>query len=227
MDGVASTPISLVPVRPEKTAAIFVHGLWLTGAESLLMRRRVTANHGIECHSFSYPTVGRSMNEIIERLTSFVARIDADHVHFVGHSLGGLVLYRYFESVRQGAPGRVVFLGSPTVKSKTAERVGKMPLLSSLVGRMVIDELVTPSGAREWRFERELGLIAGTRPLGLGRFFARFDEDCDGTIGVSETKLPGHKAHVTLPVSHMGMLASAAVARHVGTFLVHGKFSQD
>ena len=62
-------------------------------------------------------------------------------------------------------------------------------------------------GSREWRCARELGVIAGTRPLGLGRFFARFDEDCDGTIAVSETKLPGHTAHVTLPVSHMGMLA--------------------
>jgi hypothetical protein len=61
--------------------------------------------------------------------------------------------------------------------------------------------------------------------MGLGRFFARFDEDCDGTIGVSETKLPGHRAHLTLPVSHMGMLLSAAVAHQVGEFLERGRFS--
>ena len=78
-----------------------------------------------------------------------------------------------------------------------------------MIGRMVTDELVQPTGTREWRCDRELGCIAGTRPMGLGRFFARFDEDCDGTIGVSETKLPGHTAHVTLPVSHMGMLMSS------------------
>ena len=89
---------------------------------------------------------------------------------------------------------------------------------------MVINELVTPTGTREWRNERELGLIAGTRPIGLGRFFARFDEDCDGTIGVSETKLPGHSAHLTLPVSHMGMLTSRAVADQVGEFLSNGRF---
>ena len=63
--------------------------------------------------------------------------------------------------------------------------------------------------------------------MGLGRMFANFDEDCDGTVGVSETKLPGHKAYLELPVSHMGMLASARVARHVGEFLAHGRFAKD
>ncbi|HKU88916.1 MAG TPA: alpha/beta hydrolase family protein [Steroidobacteraceae bacterium] len=207
-----------------KTAAVFVHGLWLTGAESALMRRRLAARHGFACHSFSYRTMARSMNDVTMQLAAFVERIDADAVHFVGHSLGGLVLYRYFETAPCGKPGRVVFLGSPTVKSRTAERVGRLPVVSSLIGRMVHDELVWPREPRAWRCERELGLIAGTRPLGLGRFFARFEEDCDGTIGVSETKLPGHTAHVTLPVSHMGMLASAAVADQVGEFLANGRF---
>jgi pimeloyl-ACP methyl ester carboxylesterase len=207
-----------------REAAVFVHGLWLTGTESALLRRRLAAKHGITCHSFGYRTVGSSIQPVLERLTRFVSGIDADRLHFVGHSLGGIVLHRYFETARDLPPGRVVFLGSPTVRSQTAERVGRLPILSRMVGRMVIDELVTPAGTREWRNERELGLIAGTRPLGLGRFFARFDEECDGTIGVSETKLPGHTAHVTLPVSHMGMLVSADVARNVGDFLAHGRF---
>lgn len=207
-----------------KTAAVFVHGLWLTGAESVLLRRRLAARHSVECHSFSYRTVGRAMSDVTAQLAAFVERIDADQVHFVGHSLGGLVLYRYFETAPCAKPGRVVFLGSPTVKSRTAERVGRLPVFSSLIGRMVHEELVWPQEPRAWRCPRELGLVAGTRPLGLGRFFARFEEDCDGTIGVSETKLPGHTAHVTLPVSHMGMLASAAVADQVGEFLSNGRF---
>jgi Alpha/beta hydrolase family len=202
-----------------------VHGLWLTGAESALMRRRLAASHGYQCHSFGYRTVGTSVQPVLEQLAQFVSRIEADRLHFVGHSLGGIVLHRYFESAKNLPPGRVVFLGSPTVKSKTAERVGRLPVLRSMIGRMVTDELVQPAGTREWRSERELGLIAGTRPMGLGRFFARFDEDCDGTIGVSETKLPGHSAHLTLPVSHMGMLLSADVARQVGEFLEQGRFS--
>jgi len=208
-----------------KTAAVFVHGLWLTGAESVLLRKRIATRYGFQCHSFTYRTVGSSVEPVIGQLTDFVRRIDADRVHFVGHSLGGIVLHRYFEAAKDLPPGRVVFLGSPTVKSKTAEKVGRLPVFRSMIGRMVTDELVNPTCTREWRCERELGCIAGTRPMGLGRFFARFDEECDGTIGVSETKLPGHSAHMTLPVSHMGMLVSAEVARQVGEFLVHGRFS--
>jgi pimeloyl-ACP methyl ester carboxylesterase len=210
---------------PIKTAAVFVHGLWLTGAESLLLRRRIAASHGFACHSFTYRTVSNSVQPVIDQLTKFVSRIDADRVHFVGHSLGGIVLHRYFEAVKELPPGRVVFLGSPTVKSKTAETVGRLPVLRSMIGRMVTEELVQPSGARAWRCDRELGCIAGTRPMGLGRFFARFDEDSDGTIAVSETKLPGHTAHMTLPVSHMGLLLSPKVAVQVGAFLENGRFS--
>jgi pimeloyl-ACP methyl ester carboxylesterase len=208
-----------------KTAAVFVHGLWLTGAESLLLRRRNAATHGFACHSFTYRTVSNSVQPVIDQLAKFVSRIDADRVHFVGHSLGGIVLHRYFEQARDLPPGRVVFLGSPTVKSRSAEQVGRLPVLRSMIGRMVTDELVSPTGTREWRCDRELGCIAGTRPMGLGRFFARFDEDSDGTVSVSETKLPGHTAHVTLPVSHMGMLTSTKVAVEVGTFLETGHFS--
>ncbi|MEO8017480.1 MAG: alpha/beta fold hydrolase [Pseudomonadota bacterium] len=207
-----------------KTAAVFVHGLWLTGAESALLRRRIAARHGFACHSFTYRTVGSSVQPVLEKLHDFVRRIDADRIHFVGHSLGGIVLHRYFENAKDPPPGRVVFLGSPTVRSKTAERVGRLPVFRSMIGRMVTDELVQSSGTRAWRCDRELGCIAGTRPMGLGRFFARFDEECDGTIGVSETKLPGHSAHLTLPVSHMGMLISTDVAHQVGEFLANGQF---
>jgi pimeloyl-ACP methyl ester carboxylesterase len=208
------------------SAVVFVHGLWLTGAESALLRRWITASYGFQCHSFTYSSVGGSVQPVLAKLAEFVSRIDADRMHFVGHSLGGIVLHRYFEVAKDLPPGRVVFLGSPTVKSRAAERVARLPVFRSMIGRMVADELVEPTSAREWRCDRELGCIAGTRPVGLGRFFARFDEDCDGTIGVSETKLPGHSAHLTLPVSHMGMLLSRDVAREIGEFLVNGRFTR-
>jgi pimeloyl-ACP methyl ester carboxylesterase len=208
-----------------KTAAVFVHGLWLNGAEFTLLRRRLVRAYGFEGHRFSYPTIRGSLDATLERLARFVERIDADRVHFIGHSLGGLVLHRYFESATGLPPGRVVFLGSPTVKSLTAETVGRLRLLAPLIGPLVAGELGQTKATREWRCDRELGCIAGTRPIGLGRFFARFDEDCDGTVGVSETKLPGHTAHMTLPVSHMGMLMSPQVAVQVGSFLETGRFS--
>ena len=208
-----------------KTAVVFVHGLFLNGTEFTLLRRRLAASHGFQAHRFSYSTVSGSISAALSQLNQFVSRIDAERVHFVGHSLGGLVLSRYFERERFERPGRVVLLGSPVVGSTTARAIARYGFLARVLGPLVAEELLDPTASRCWACERELGLIAGTSPVGLGRFFARFDEDCDGTVAVSETKLPGHTAHVTMPVSHMGMLASADVARLVGEFLDQGRFS--
>jgi pimeloyl-ACP methyl ester carboxylesterase len=208
-----------------RTAVVFVHGLFLNGAEFTLLRRRLVASHGFEAHRFSYPTASGSVNSALSQLNQFVSRIDAERVHFVGHSLGGLVLCRYFERQRCERAGRVVMLGSPVLGSSSARAIARHKWLGRVLGPLVAEELLDPGASRSWACERELGLIAGTSPMGLGRFFARFDEDCDGTVGVSETKLPGHTAHLTMPVSHMGMLASVEVAREVGEFLDRGRFS--
>jgi pimeloyl-ACP methyl ester carboxylesterase len=207
-----------------KTAAVFVHGLFLNGAEFTLLRRRLASQQGFHTHRFSYPTVRGAMSGAIERLSRFVDGIDADQVHFIGHSLGGIVLCRYFQLANPARPGRVVLLGSPVVGSRSARAVARHPWLRRVIGPLVNAELVDDSDPRTWQCGRELGLIAGTQPAGLGRFFARFEEDCDGTVAVSETRLPGHTEHLALPVSHMGMLMSSRVARHVGEFLANGRF---
>jgi len=207
-----------------KTAAVFVHGLFLNGAEFTLLRRRLASRHGFATHRFSYPTVRGSMAGAVSRLTRFVDRIDADQVHFIGHSLGGIVLCRYFQLANPARPGRVVLLGSPVVGSSSARAVARHAMLRRVIGPLVNAELVDDCDPRTWQCGRELGLIAGTSPMGLGRFFARMQEESDGTVAVSETRLPGHSGHLALPVSHMGMLVSPRVARHVGEFLANGRF---
>jgi pimeloyl-ACP methyl ester carboxylesterase len=206
------------------SAAVFVHGLWLNGAEFTLLRRRLAREHGIQGHRFSYPTVRGSMEQTVAQLARFVDRIDAERIHFIGHSFGGVVLCRYFQQQPCARPGRVVILGSPLNGSRSARTVARHAILRRMIGPLVNAELVNDAPSRSWACQNELGIIAGTTPMGLGRFFASFDEDCDGTVGVSETKLTGYKAHLALPVSHMGMLANAGVARQVGAFLEMGTF---
>jgi hypothetical protein len=53
---------------------------------------------------------------------------------------------------------------------------------------------------------------------------ANFDEDNDGTIGVSETRLDGARDHLVMPVSHKGMLVSADVADQAAAFIKRGEF---
>ena len=203
---------------------VYVHGLWMSGGESLLLRRRLAREYGLKVHAFRYAAAAASMSEITSGLQHFVRTLRATRLHFVGHSLGGLVIYRFLERYPQQPPGHVVFLGTPAVASRAAVKAAHFRLVASLMGRSVADELLQPR-ERRWEMDRPLGIIAGTQPLGFGQFVARFDEDCDGTIGVSETRLPGATDHITLPVSHLGMLVSARVARQTGAFLQGGRFS--
>jgi pimeloyl-ACP methyl ester carboxylesterase len=203
---------------------VYVHGLWMSGGESLLLRRRLAREFGMEVHPFRYPAAAATMTEITARLQRFVRDLRASRLHFVGHSLGGLVIYRFLERYPQQPPGRVVFLGTPSVASRAAVQASHIRLVASLMGRSVADELLRPRD-RRWEADRELGIIAGTQALGVGQILAKFDEDCDGTIAVSETQLPGATDHITLPVSHLGMLVSARVARETGGFLQEGRFS--
>jgi pimeloyl-ACP methyl ester carboxylesterase len=123
-----------------KTAAVFVHGLFLNGAEFTLLRRRLAADHGFVNHRFSYPTVRGSMDSAVAQLARFVERIDADRIHFVGHSLGGLVLCRYFQRAADSRAGRVVLLGSPVAGSRSARAVAKQSFLNRVIGPLVAEE---------------------------------------------------------------------------------------
>ena len=201
-----------------------MHGLWLPGEESLVLKHHLAQEFALELHWFRYFGASESMSDITARLADFVRELAVPEVHFVGHSLGGLVLYRLLESFPEQPPGRVVFLGVPCVASRAAERAGVFGPLAQLMGPTVAQELLTPH-ERRWTQERPLGVVAGNQPLGLGQFFAHFDEENDGTIAVSETRMPGAADHLVLPVSHLGMLLSARVAHETGLFLTQGRFS--
>ena len=209
----------------DAAVVVYVHGLWMSGGESLFLKRRLTQDFGFKVHAFRYSAALSTMPQIIDDLQTLVRELDPRALHFVGHSLGGLVIYRFFERYAQQSPGRVVFLGTPSVASRAAVQASQIRLVANLMGQPVAQELLQPQD-RQWTFEdRPLGVIAGTQPVGIGQFLAQFEEDCDGTIGVSETRMPGATQHLSLPVSHAGLLVSPRVARETGEFLETGRFS--
>ena len=196
----------------------------MPGQESLIVRHRLAQEFGLTLQAFRYSATSSTMSEITARLASFVAELKAPSVHFLGHSLGGLVIHRFLERFPEQPPGRAVFLGTPCVASRAAQRAGRFTPVAHLMGPSVAQELLQPQ-ERRWTVPRELGIIAGSQPLGMGQLLAHFNEENDGTVAVSETRMPGATDHIVLPVSHLGMLLSTRVARETGTFLTRGRFS--
>jgi pimeloyl-ACP methyl ester carboxylesterase len=207
------------------SAVVYVHGLWMTGIEGALLRRRLVRELGAAPFSFAYRSVRCSLAENVARMREFLARLDAREVHIVAHSLGGVITWKFFEQYPDMLPpGRVVLLGSPLQGSRAAATFARVPGAAAILGRCVREELIDPA-PRQWSAPRALGVIAGTLSLGLGKLVGTGGAPNDGTVYVAETRVPGMTDHLALAVSHTQLPFSAAVARQVAAFLRSGRFA--
>jgi pimeloyl-ACP methyl ester carboxylesterase len=212
-----------------RTVVVYVHGLWLNGWESVLLRRRLSRQLQCEALSFRYSSVGVGLRENARALAAFLGRVRADTLHLVGHSMGGLVILGLFESGAADAvlpPGRIVLLGAPVRGSRAARNLAQAPFGRRILG-LTAHEVLLPASDRRWPGARDLGVIAGNIPVGFGRFMGPFDSPSDGTVLVEETQLSGAKQHLTLRTTHSGMVYSALVARQIASFLRDGRFAAE
>ena len=217
-----------------RTVVVYVHGLWLNGWESLLLRQRLSRELDCNALSFRYSSMGAGLRANALSLAAFLTRLHADTLHLVGHSMGGAVILELFEGALDGGdaaarsamlpPGRIVLLGSPLRGSRAARNLSRWPLGRRLLGPTA-HEVLLPELSRRWVAPRELGVIAGDVPLGLGRVMGRFGSPSDGTVLVEETYLDGATEHLILHTTHSGMMCSAIVARQAAWFLRHGRFA--
>lgn len=203
--------------------AVLVHGLWLSGAVMGALRRRLETC-GYRTLLFSYPTVRCSVIENAARLQDMVSSLQAPAVHFVGHSMGGLVIRRLFHDFPAQRPGRIVTLGTPHRGSYAAAVFYRRRLGRALLGGAARGCLL--GGMPPWDGQRALGVIAGTRGIGLGWLIPGLKGPYDGTVRVDETRLPAAADFIDLRVTHLGMLLSPAVAHQVCIFLRDGCFDR-
>lgn len=203
--------------RPE---VILVHGLWFgSWAMSRLANR--LGRKGFTVRRINYRTTRGDLAEHAQRLQAFAALSTAPTQHFVGHSLGGLVILKLFSTGVEIPPGRLVFLGSPLKGSRVARKAAAIPGAATLFGkiRTALDDgySVVPDG-------RDVGMIAGSKSAGLGWLVGGTGGPGDGTVAVAETMADGLTDHCLLPVTHTSMIFSARVAEQAAYFLENGRF---
>ena len=206
-----------------RDAVILVHGLWMGGwvmhGLRLLLGRR-----GYATHALDYRSLAQGLDEHARRLAARIAALSAPAVHLVGHSLGGLVILRYLRLHGEERVGRVVLLGTPVRACMAGLRFDNLAAGERLLGA---SRDIWRSLPEDYRPRCELGVIAGSRPWGLGRMVMRLPGSNDGVVRLEETEVAGMRDRIVLPVSHSGMLVSARVAREVAVFLERGAFNHD
>lgn len=200
---------------------LLVHGLWMPSLALLPQQRRLEA-WGFPVRRFGYPSWRRGLSKNLEDLQRCVAELPGGRVHLVGHSLGGLLILSLLARTEGARIGRVVLMGSPCMGCHCASTLMARPWLAPLVGPTLAQWL---TGARPALPPAvDIGLIVGTRSIGIGRLIPGMPSPNDGIVAVHETALPEARDTVVLEINHSGMLLSSTCAAQVASFLDSGRF---
>ena len=205
---------------------ILAHGLWVPGVVMQPLAARLE-RAGFRCRTFSYMGSKRPLAVHAERLARMAH--EAGPAHFIGHSLGGLVVLAALNGHPEVEVGRVVLLGTPASGCHAGRRLARYRLGRWFLGQS--GELWRerhPAGregrAARWTRPEALGVLAGSLPFGLGRILGALPGVNDGVVSLEETAVEGMAERAVLPVGHSQMLISARVAEHAAQFLSHGHF---
>jgi pimeloyl-ACP methyl ester carboxylesterase len=198
---------------------VLVHGVWVPGLVMMPLAARL-AREGFRCHRFGYRGQGLPLAANADELVRFARTVG--RAHYVGHSLGGLVVLRALTEHPEIAAGNVVLLGTPARGSFSGRRLARHRIGRWMLGQT--QPLWHDSEFMRWKRTERLGVIAGTLPMGLGRAFGPLPGPNDGVVCVDETAIEGMSERITLRVGHSAMLLAPRVASQTAAFLREGKF---
>ena len=207
---------------------ILLHGLARSDASMEKMAQRLQ-DEGFVVVNHDYP----STEFTIEELSRTVIREAHDRcpegaaVHFVTHSLGGILVRHFLAYNDLEGLGRVVMLGPPNQGSQLVDVIGTLPgfeLVNGPAGQQLgTDQNSIPRRLGPANFE--VGIIAGTKSINLILSTMLPNPD-DGKVSVESTRLEGMKDHVTVPVSHPFLMRDDEVIEQTMFFLTHGFFRE-
>lgn len=214
-----------------RDTVVLLHGIghtrWnMMGVEKALRRA------GFDTINISHPSLSKDIGALAgfvnERLEKEKLLDRPGRVHFVTHSLGGLVARRYLDQHRNDIPpekmGRLVMLAPPNGGSEVADFMKNFPPYRWVFGPAG-QELTTAARATDttqpWY---ETGVIAGTTGWPYIVADRLIEGDHDGRVAVEKTKLPGMTDFTTVPATHSFISWRGDVHEQIVRFLRDGKF---
>jgi pimeloyl-ACP methyl ester carboxylesterase len=212
----------------QRDCVILIHGLGRTPL-SMLRLEWTLKRAGYQVVNLRYPsrrfTVKQLADEYLDKAVT--AHSQAGRIHFVTHSLGGIILRDYLARHEMTNLGRTVMLAPPNHGSELADRLKK-----SAVGRWILGPAGCQLGTGPQGLPEQLG--PARFPLGViaadsafHRWFYRvFPGPNDGKVCVQSARLDGMSDFLVVRGSHTWIIWRGGVARQVPAFLQQGHFSR-
>ncbi len=212
----------------EKETVVLLHGLGRTTKSMEYMKYRLNVS-GYKVVNLSYP----SRKEKIENLVAILHKeLQAccleknTRLHFVTHSLGGILVRAYLSNNRPENLGRVVMLSPPNKGSDVVDYFEEYSLFKYFFGPAAA-ELGTGQESFPNRLgpaDFEVGIITGNRTIDPISSWI-IDGDDDGKVSIEQAKLEGMADFMVVQVSHAYIMENPDVVNEVIHFLQNGKFS--
>ncbi|NRA69662.1 MAG: alpha/beta fold hydrolase [Gammaproteobacteria bacterium] len=215
-----------------KEFVVLLHGLGRSEKSMLLISHQLKkANY--EVININYPSMDHSISELAEiavgdGLAQCHAR-GATIIHFVTHSLGGILVRQYFKHHHEPLLGRVVMLGPPNNGSEVIDKYRHLKIFQQLTGPAGLtlgtngnNDVPHQLGAVNF----ELGIIAGSKSINPFLSLILPGPD-DGKVTIESAKVAGMSDFIILPTTHPTMLMSSNVIKHLLNFLRDGRFKAE
>jgi triacylglycerol lipase len=216
-----------LPMRATE-GVILLHGLCRTSASMSKMASALAAA-GYCVENISYPSRSASIEKLsdlaVDRALADPRMRSCSQIHFVTHSMGGILVRSYFRRHDHGRLGRVVMLAPPNRGSEVVDKLGKWWLFRKLNGpaggELGTDPDSTPNKLGPVDFE--LGVIAGDRSINWINSMMIKGRN-DGKVSVEGTKVAGMKELLVVHVSHPFLMRNMGVIESTLRFLRYGDF---